>query len=136
MSAFEDFVQVELPKRPYTNADSPQESVLVRRGPGPRQHVGVPIADGQVLGSVGGVLQGVPQSQGGGALRSFKLVITTPVMIWDVIHNLASEEVIIQAFDEDKYVIIPEAIQILDENTVRLTFNTAQSGVARVVFLD
>jgi hypothetical protein len=132
MSAFETFVQVELPKRPYTETDSGQENVLVRRGPGPRQHVGVPIADGQVLGSVGGVVQGVPNS----TLRSFKLAVMVPNAVWVVAHNLASEEVIIQAFDENKYVIIPDNMQILDANTIVITFNTAQAGVARVIFLD
>lgn len=132
MSAFEDFVQVELPKRPYTNTDTNQEDVLVRRGPGPRQHVGVPIADGQVLGSVGGVIQGVSNA----ALRTFKLTVSVADATWIVQHNLGSEEVIIQAFDQDKYVIIPDSMQIVDANTIVISFNTAQTGVARVIFFD
>lgn len=130
MSAFETFIQVELPKRPYTEADSSQENILVRRGPGARQHVGVPLGVGQVLGAVGGVVQGVPR------LRTFKLAVSTPNTTWVVQHNLASEEVIIQAFDESKYVIIPDTMRILDANTIIITFNSAQAGVARVVFFD
>lgn len=130
MSAFETFIQVELPKRPYTEIDPSQENVLVRRGPGARQHVGVPLGVGQVLGSVGGVLQGVPR------LRTFKLTVSAPNTTWIVQHNLASEEVIIQAFDESKYVIIPDTMRILDANTIIITFNSAQAGVARVVFFD
>lgn len=50
MSAFEDFVQLELPKRPFTEADPAPESILIRRGPGPRQAVGVPLAsDGDIV---------------------------------------------------------------------------------------
>lgn len=132
MSAFEDFIQIELPKRPYTNTDTAQESVLVRRGPGPRQHIGVELLDGQVVGKVGGVVQGVPN----GAVRSFKLDVTVAATVWTVTHNLNSEEVIIQAFDENKFVIFPDTIQIIDSNTIRIEFNTAQVGVARVIFLD
>jgi hypothetical protein len=132
MSAFENFVQVELPKRPYTETNTNQEDVLVRRGPGPRQHVGVPLLDGQVLGKVGGVVQGVSNA----ALRTYKLTVTVPTTFWDVVHNLGSEEVIVQAFDENKYVIIPDSIQIIDPTNIRLIFGSPQAGVARVVFLD
>ena len=132
MSAFEDFIQIELPKRPYTNTDTAQESVLIRRGPGPRQHVGVELLDGQVLGKVGGVVQGVAN----GALRSFKLEVPVATSTWNIVHNLNSEEVIVQIFDENKFVMLPDTIQIIDTNTVRVEFNTAQVGVARVIFLD
>jgi len=132
MSAFENFVQVELPKRPYTQADTADEDILVRRGPGPRQHVGVPLLDGQVLGKVGGVVQGVSNA----ALRSFKLVVPLATSSWTIAHNLNSEEVIIQVFDETKKVIIPDVMQIIDANTIQIEFSTAQAGVARVVFFD
>lgn len=57
MSAFEDFVQLELPKRPYTEDDPNPESVYVRRGPGPRQTVGVTLtAEGHVPVLKGGVV--------------------------------------------------------------------------------
>ena len=43
---------------------------------------------------------------------------------------------IVQAFDQDKFVIIPNTIQIVSDNVVELTFNSAMTGVARVIFLD
>lgn len=49
MSAFEDFVQTELPKRPYTDTDPAVESIMIRRGLGPRQTVGIQLTtDGHV----------------------------------------------------------------------------------------
>lgn len=132
MSAFENFIQLELPKRPYTELDTAQESVLVRRGVGPRQHVGVALAEGQVLGMQGGVLVGMSNV----GIRTYVLTVTVPSMIWMINHNLSSENVIVQAFDTDKEVILPDAIKILDANTVRVSFNTALAGVARVIFLD
>ena len=140
MSAFEDFVQAELPKRGYLNSDVSQETVIIRRGPGPRQFDAVVLSEGQVLGKVGGVLVGVNVTDteigGGEPLRKAVLEVTTPATTWTIPHGLGSENVIVQAFDATKFVIIPNAIQIVDEDTVQLTFNSAQAGTARVIFLD
>jgi hypothetical protein len=138
MSAFEDFVQQELPKRGYLNTDVSQETIIIRRGTGPRQFEAVTLSEGQVLAKVNGVLVGVNLNDSGlsGRLRKAVLTVTTPSATWDIPHNLNSENVIVQAFDENKFVIIPNSIQIVDANTVELTFNTVQSGTARVIFLD
>ena len=136
MSAFEDFVQTELPKRPYLTADASEETVLVRRGAGPRQMAPVTIGEGQVLAKVDGVLVGISPASLSGAVRKAVLTVSSPAMTWTITHNLNSENVIVQAFDTDKFVIIPSTIQVVDEDTVELTFNTAQAGVARVIFLD
>ncbi len=139
MSAFEDFVQQELPKRGYLNSDVAQETIIIRRGAGPRQFDAVQLQEGQVLALVNGQLTGVAvtDSSIGGtpALRKAVLAFTNEIE-WLVEHNLNSENVIVQAFDENKFVLIPDTIQIVDEDTVKLTFNTAQTGVARVIFLD
>lgn len=140
MSAFEDFVQQELPKRGYLNSDVPQETLIIRRGVGPRQFDAVQLAEGQILGLVNGLLTGVYVTDSGiggdNILRKAILTVSSPSAVWTITHNLASENVIVQAFDQNKFVIIPETIQIVSDNVVQLTFNTAQSGVARVIFLD
>lgn len=135
MSAFEDFVTQELPKRGYLNTDVSAETIIVRRGPGPRQFDAVPLGEGQVLAKVGGVLVGVSVQSIGGGVRSVTLPFTN-LTTWVVAHNLASENVIIQAFDNEKFVLMPNTMQIIDANTVELTFNSPQTGVARVIFLD
>ena len=140
MSAFEDFVQQELPKRGYLNTDVGQETVIIRRGPGPRQFDAVTLSEGQVLAKVNGLLTGAFVSDAGvggaQALRKAILTVTTPTTTWTIPHGLNSENVIVQAFDESKFVIIPNSIQLINANTVQLTFNTAQAGTARVIFLD
>lgn len=85
MSAFEDFVQLELPKRPYLNADVAQETVIVRRGPGPRQLSAVELDEGQVLGKVGGVLTGI--TIGAGATFKKHAEAFTTSTAWEVSHN-------------------------------------------------
>lgn len=134
MSAFEDFVQQELPKRGYLNSDVPQESIIIRRGPGPRQFDAIKLTEGQILAAgAGGALSGV--SQASLVTRKFVHPFTNEDTV-TVPHNLNSENVIVQAFDSDKFVIIPDSIQIVDADTVEVTFNTSQSGVVRVIFLD
>ena len=133
MSAFEDFVQVELPKRGYLNVDAPQESVIIRRGAGPRQFDAIQFTEGQVLAYVDGTLQAVPVSS---VIKKAVLTVAAAVTTWNLAHNLGSENVIIQCFDDTKKVIIPDTIQIVDENNVQITFGDAQAGVARVIFLD
>jgi len=138
MSAFEDFVQQELPKRGYLNSDVAQETIIVRRGAGPRKFDAVTLSEGEVLAKVGGVLTSVslPSLGAGTPLRKAILPVTTAATTWTIAHNLNSENVIIQAFDENKYVLFPDAMRIVDADTVELTFHSAQTGTARVVFLD
>ena len=138
MSAFEDFVQQELPKRGYLNSDVAQETIIIRRGAGPRQFDAVTLSEGEVLAKVGGVLTSISISGlgAGSPLRKAILPVVEATATWTIAHNLNSENVIVQAFDENKYVLIPDTIRIVDANTVELTFSTAQAGTARVVFLD
>lgn len=136
MSAFENFIQLELPKRPYLDADTAQETVMVRRGPGPRQLAGVALAEGQVVALVGGQIVGTTVAALGTGVRKAILTVTTPAFLWTIPHNLNSANVIVQAVDAAGFVLIPNEIQIVDVNTVTLTFNTPQAGVARVIFLD
>lgn len=137
MSAFEDFVQTELPKRGYLNTDVPQESVIIRRGTGPRQFDAVTLTEGQVLAFIGGSLQ--PVSIGtlvSSGLKKAILTVTEAASEWLIVHNLGYDDVIIQCFDDDRFVLYPDTMQIVDANTVRITFTTPQTGVARVIFLD
>lgn len=136
MSIFENFIQVEIPKRPYLDADPSIETVMVRRGAGPRQLAAVTLSEGQVLGMVNGQLVGTDVSVLGNTVRKAVLTVGSPAATWTITHNLGSENVIVQAFDENKFVVIPNSIQIISEDVVELKFSTAQAGVARVIFLD
>lgn len=137
MSAFEDFIQTELPKRGYLNSDVPQESVIIRRGAGPRQFDAVTLSEGQVLAFVGGSLQPVSiTSLVSSGLKKAILTVSTPTEVWEINHNLGYDDVIVQCFDDNNFVLIPDSIQIVSANMVRVTFTNPQQGVARVIFLD
>jgi hypothetical protein len=135
MSAFEDFVQLELPKRPYLETDVSTETVIVRRGLGPRQLSSVSMTDGQVLGKVGGVLTGV--SIGAGAtFKKYSETIAVASSTWTITHGQASSVFIAQAFDAAGNVIIPDEIQTTSSSVVTVLFNTAQTGSIKLIFLE
>lgn len=134
MSAFETFVQLELPKRPYLDTDVSVETVIIRRGAGPRQLDAVTLTAGQVLGMVGGTLQGITLA--GSGIRKYILSESVASSTWNIPHNLGSTNVIVQVVDGSGFVLIPNNIQIVDANNVQITFDTAQTGTARVIFLD
>lgn len=134
MSSFDKFIQLELPKRPFIQADPAQETVIVRRGAGPRQLAGIALNEGEVLAKVGGVVTGVPLA--GSSFRKSITTVTTPTQVWTITHNLGSINIIIQVVDSLGYVIIPDEMHIQDEDTVVITFSTPQTGIARIIFLD
>jgi hypothetical protein len=136
MSAFEDFIQGELPRRPFLLTDVPQNTVIVRKGAGPRQLDYVTINQGEVLtvdGSGNLVSASISAVTG---IKKYVATVSTPSMIWTLTHNLSSEDVIVQCFDNNKFVIIPDTIQILSDSQVRLTFGQFQIGTARIIFLS
>jgi hypothetical protein len=134
MSAFESFVQTELPKRGYLDSDVAQETIIVRRGAGPRQFDAITLTDGQVLARVNGVLVGMTLA--GNGIRKAIVPITTASTGWAVNHNFHSENAIVQCFDENKSVIFPESITIVDADNINVVFNKAQIGTVRIIFLD
>jgi hypothetical protein len=136
MSAFEDFIQVELPRRPWVIDAGAEETVLVRRGAGPRQSVWVGLSEGQVLGKVGGLVQGVTIEGLGGNVIPKHYIFTQVVATkpWIITHSMGSTDVSIQVFDEANRVIIPEDIAITDSNVVTISFSANQAGKAILIF--
>lgn len=133
-SAFETFVQVELPKRPFLNTDVPLESVLIRRGLGPRQLEAVEINEGEVLSKVGGVVQSVPITSLGSNTDSLVFTQSTPVLQWTITHTKNNEDALVQIYDTTKHLVLPDEIEIVDANTVVVSFNSPQDGKAVIIF--
>jgi putative ubiquitin-RnfH superfamily antitoxin RatB of RatAB toxin-antitoxin module len=51
---------------------------------------------------------------------------------WSVEHNLDTPNAIVQIYDSSDFQIIPSTLQIIDNDNVRATFSTNQSGYAVV----
>ena len=132
MSAFEDFVQVELPRRPWVLNDPAEETVPVRRGPGPRRLEFVSMNDGEVLGKVGGIIQGVDVSSL--AIKSYIHTQTVPDVGWFITHNLNSEDYVAFVVDALGNQIIPDNIVAMDADTIEIDFNSQQTGKVVIIF--
>jgi hypothetical protein len=133
MSAFENFIQIELPKRPFTSTDPPLETVLVRRGTGPRELQPLALADNQVVAKVGGVIVGLNISALGG-VNKLSVPVTTPAPVWNISHPFNTTDVILQVTDGSGFIIIPDTMQIIDQSNIQLSFAAPQAGVFRAIF--
>lgn len=136
MSAFEDFIQVELPRRPWVVDDPAQETIPVRRGAGPRQLEFVSLTDGQVLGKLSGIIQGVNVPGLGGEVipKGYIFVQGVTADPWTINHNLNSEDYIICVFDTNGEQVLPNAVTTPNANTVVVDFNTPMAGKAVLIF--
>jgi hypothetical protein len=146
-SAFEQFVQQELPLRPFTPTDGNLESIPVRRGQGPRQLQFIDLTDGQVLARVNGQLQGVTLNNldgngNAGGVRHFIADVAegSEMSTWTLVHNLASFNCVVQAYqlnvDGSYQSVIPDLIKLVDNDTVELKFSMPIAGKAILSFVD
>lgn len=131
MSAFTDFIQLELPKRPYLDSDVSEETVIVRRGAGPRQLQSVDIADGQVLGKNGGSLQGLDVNLS--SVDSLQHVQSSSASVWTITHGRNSRNAIVQVFDNSHDLVMPNNIKLnLDDITINFIYPF--NGYANIIF--
>lgn len=131
---FEEFIQREMPLRPFLPADVATESVIVRRGNGPRQMAGVTLAEGQVLGLKDGVLQGVTGGSGGSAVDALSFVQEEAATTWTVTHNRNNVNVIVNVYDADGNWFSPNGLKVT-ANTVVVDVLVAQAGRVVLVFI-
>lgn len=129
MSAFTDFVQLELPKRPYLDTDVSTESIIVRRGAGPRQLQGISLNEGEVLGNSGGTLQGIAISSG------LRFTQSSASNTWVLTHGRNSKNVVVQVFDDNDDLVTPDNIRTNLDN-VTVTFGISFTGYANVLFFS
>ncbi len=134
MSAFTDFIQLELPKRPYLEDDVAKNSVIIRSGAGPRQLEGVVLADGEILMNVGGTLQAVNLADITGDTDNHIHEQASPSATWTIVHGGATENVMVTLYDENKKLFIADDITISDDNTVTVSLSQPAIGKAVLVY--
>lgn len=126
---FQDFIQLELPKRPFLETDAAQETIFIRRGVAPREMAGLVIANGQVLGKVGGVLQGVVPTTAEGVEH----IQESPAVTWTITHNKNNKKCIVQIVDANDDLVFADNVKI-ELNAITLTFTNSQGGRANIMF--
>ncbi len=133
---FEGFVQEELGKRPYSQTDGPEETILVRRGPGPRQLSYLVLQEGQIIGLVNGVLTGIAMSGLGGSGSNVMHTHKQPVAaaLWSINHGLNHKYFTYNVYDATGRSIWPDEVNIIDENNITISFLIPTSGHVVITF--
>lgn len=129
---FENFVQQELPRRPYVTTNPAQETIPVRRGPGPRQLEFVNIAEGEVLGKTGGVITGVSLAALGNC-KGFAYEKPVAASVWTITHLQNTRNVQPTVYDETGAIIFPDKVTVVDADTLQISFAGPQGGRAVLI---
>lgn len=133
-NAFEDFIQLELPKRPFLASDVDEESIIVRRGQGARALAGVKLSEGQVLGMKDGQLQGIAQTGGGSAVDALPYVQEEEAVQWVITHNRNNVNVVLNLYGADGKAFEADEVEVA-ANTVTITLLEAAAGRAILIFV-
>ena len=57
----------------------------------------------------------------------------TEVAIWEIEHNLNTENIIVQCYDADRELILPLSVQIIDANNIVIKFEFPTSGICYII---
>tara|TARA_Y100001963_G_scaffold158990_1_gene260726 strand:- start:3395 stop:3802 length:408 start_codon:yes stop_codon:yes gene_type:complete len=133
MSIFNAFIQTEMPLRPYLPADVPQNSVIIRKGNGPRELAGVRLLPGQILMNVDGTIAAVNLADVTGNTDNHIHVQETPSVSWVVTHGNATADFVCSVYDENGRPVVYDDIEIVDENRFNILFVEPSKGKAVVL---
>lgn len=133
VNLFEQFVQIELPKRPYIETDVAQETVIIRRGQAPRQLGAVDLEDDEVLGKVDGQLAGIPLAEISGA-RHLRHDQEQAATEWVIPKADPTTSVLVIVYDAESEQVYPDSVFVGD-TVVQIKFFEAQTGYALVILL-
>lgn len=136
MSAFTDFIQLELPKRPYLENDLAQNSVVIRSGIGPRQLDGVTLDDGEILMNIGGTLQAVALDDVTGGADGYIHTQDAAASTWTIEHNGGTKNVLVQFYDDTDYQFFADNVRLVDDNSLQVTFSQPMTGKATLIFFS
>jgi len=65
-------------------------------------------------------------------LTKFIAVFTDQVAVTGI-HNIGTEDVLVQVYDTDKKTVFPDEIEIIDITSVAIRFNAPQSGKVVII---
>ena len=72
---------------------------------------------------------------GGGSGAGYLFEQLSPALTWNVPHGQASDQVLVQVFDEVGELTIPDAVVIINLNNIEITFLDAMAGTAHLIFI-
>ncbi len=132
-NAFNTFIQIEVPKRPYLETDVKQETLIIRRGNGPRQLQALELAEGQTVLFKDGQLKAVKAGGLASGMDVRTIQQETPTNQWVLSHGMNCGSVMVQVIGGDNKVFHPSDIEYIDANTVHVTLPEEVAGTALLV---
>lgn len=132
-NAFNTFIQIEVPKRPYLETDVDQETIIIRRGNGPRQLQALKLDEGQTVLFKDGQLQAIKAGALDAGMDVRSIPQDTPSDRWVLSHGMNCNNVMVQVLGKDNKVFNPSDIEYVDTNTVLVTLPEEVAGTALLV---
>lgn len=80
------------------------------------------------------VARGSSVGGGGGSGQGYLFEQVVASTVWTIPHGLASDQVLVQVYDEVGEFTIPDEIEITDITTVTIRFTSAMAGTAHLIF--
>lgn len=133
MSKFTDFIQTELPLRPYLANDVQKGSVIIRNGDGPRQLSGIKLLPGQIIMNIEGTLQAVNLEDVTGNTDNHVHVQETPSVTWTIEHGGETDNFTCSVYDENGKPVIFDDITPINSNSFSISFAEPTIGKAVVL---
>ena len=81
-----------------------------------------------------GELVATPISSGTPLAQGHLHTQTTPATVWVINHGRNTDQVLVQVYDADRELVIPDVIRVFNLTTVRVEFASPQDGFAHLVF--
>jgi len=69
-----------------------------------------------------------------GNVKGFEHIQATPLLTWFIVHNANTKRLICQIYDENDLLLFADEVQLLDEDSIIVTFGAEQAGSAKIVF--
>lgn len=84
--------------------------------------------DLEVLGSI--------NSGGSAAVRTYEHIQVAAGSNWTFVHARASHNPTVTIYDDDNHQVLPDDVEIIDDDTLTVRFNTPMAGRAVCLFFD
>ena len=73
---------------------------------------------------------------GTGGAEGYLHIQNIATSAWSIVHNQATDLLLVQVYTTAGDMIIPDEVTLVDINTVEITFSTAITGRAHIIFFE
>lgn len=84
----------------------------------------------------GGIVASKNSNNGNGNAnaKGFEFIQVVPILSWVIPHNSNTKKLICQIYNDTDIQVLPNEIQIVDDNLIIVSFTSPMAGSAKIVF--